>query len=319
MQKALARVRFGADPELFLCSRGPSKEEPKAVSQPVIITGMVGGTKQKPLPLTTKLKGWEGIGKIPKGTMIQEDGPAIEFNVAPADHTGRLINDCSSIVAAIRGFALRKGMGVWPSAIAEFPEEARKASPTTFIVGCDPDRNAYTQQERKVPQSVQDSLTRFAGGHFHVGYDKDLIPPHIVVQFLDLVLGLPSLTSDKQGLRRQFYGQAGTYRVKEYGVEYRTLSNFWLPGFTYDTDLISLLFRGADVLMTQLHTKMEAMEYLHQLINWEQVQTAINTENLEMARQIIEQAMKINPDLMDEPRRFFNYTNKPHKVKSGER
>ena len=45
---------------------------------------------------------------------------------------------------------------------------------------------------------------------------------------MDLFLGCPSIILDKDNKRRELYGKAGAYRNKPYGVEYRTLSNFWL-------------------------------------------------------------------------------------------
>jgi hypothetical protein len=49
-----------------------------------------------------------------------------------------------------------------------------------------------------------------------------------LVKQLDSYLGLPSLLFDRDTLRRKMYGQAGAFRPKPYGVEYRVLSNAWL-------------------------------------------------------------------------------------------
>jgi hypothetical protein len=39
---------------------------------------------------------------------------------------------------------------------------------------------------------------------------------------------VPSVLMDTGDLRKQLYGKAGAHRIKSYGPEYRTLSNFWI-------------------------------------------------------------------------------------------
>jgi hypothetical protein len=48
------------------------------------------------------------------------------------------------------------------------------------------------------------------------------------IQHMDLFLGVPSVMMDKGELRKQLYGKAGAFRLKPYGCEYRSLSNFWV-------------------------------------------------------------------------------------------
>lgn len=331
-QQALSRLRYGADPEVFLARKVVTKhvtgiegKRPKVAKEqliPVPITGMVGGTKARPLELTNKLPGWEGL-RIPKGAMVQEDGTALEFNVAPAADTHRLLVDCNLMMSAINEFAAKKGLLIHQGSSAEFAEDYKKSHAQAFVIGCDPDFNAYTQQVRRPPDVVVGSLIRHAGGHFHVGYDKALVPPHIVVQFLDLFLGLPSLNMDRQGLRRQFYGQAGSYREKDYGVEYRTLSNFWLykpqsPAADYHNPAVQALFEGAETLMETLISDMGVLEHLYRTINWQDVAGAINTENHAAGQQVIGFATKIAPKLFRHLDRYELYSKEWLKTQTRE-
>jgi len=66
---------------------------------------------------------------------------------------------------------------------------------------------------------------RSAGGHVHI--ETSLNKRH-VIQACDLFLGVPSVLMDDGEMRKQLYGKAGCFRPKPYGVEYRTLSNFWI-------------------------------------------------------------------------------------------
>jgi len=293
-------VTFGADPELFLArSNKVVKEVPSKIAgetrkankteiTPVLVTGLIGGTKHDPLPLTNTLKGWEHVRDIPEGAMIQEDGAAAEFNIKPQNSTSLMVEQCRGVVDSINQWASLKGLRIWKDSSAAFTENYRRSHPKAFEVGCDPDIDAYTGQVRKPPDAVIGSLVRYAGGHIHVGYDKNLIPPHIVVQFMDLVLGLPSVFLDSQGPRRQFYGKAGSYRVKDYGVEYRTLSNFWVPGVQYHSTVGTHFCFALSELMTAFRSDMASLERLHAIIPWKEVQEAINTENQRLALSIID-------------------------------
>ena len=120
-------------------------------------------------------------------------------------------------------------------------------SPEAKEVGCDPDWCAYIVKQMPQPEEdIKKGTLRTCGGHIHVG-DKSLLQdnadPYRFVYLADLLLAIPSLWLDKDTtsiVRRKMYGQAGRYRTKEkYGLEYRTLSNFWLKspqlvGWVYD-------------------------------------------------------------------------------------
>lgn len=102
--------------------------------------------------------------------------------------------------------------------------------------GCMPSMNAYgltgnTLSGRHVP-------IRFAGGHVHLGIQPDPAPYNYpeIVRAMDSVLGVLSVSmfgAWDHPARREYYGQAGEYRLPKHGVEYRTLSNAWMihPAF----------------------------------------------------------------------------------------
>lgn len=132
-----------------------------------------------------------------------------------------------------------------PRAAVVFPdselqhEDARNA-------GCNKEWCVYTRKNIPIPSDLMKQSMRTAGGHIHLGAKdgplQDQIHQSFIIYMLDLFLAVPSLFIDKDltsAVRRCMYGKAGSYRQKEYGIEYRPLSPFWLtcPAFvdlTYD-------------------------------------------------------------------------------------
>lgn len=116
-------------------------------------------------------------------------------------------------------------------------------TPNALLFGCEADLNAYEQDVNPKPEA-SDKTLRSAGGHLHVGYvgaancfplnecDKDIIESdrerQTIVKALDLFIGVPSVILEPDNKRKELYGKAGAYRPKEYGLEYRTVSNFYL-------------------------------------------------------------------------------------------
>jgi Phage phiEco32-like COOH.NH2 ligase-type 2 len=96
--------------------------------------------------------------------------------------------------------------------------------PNAHVFGCEPDFNAWTLKANPSPQPPHPFM-RSAGGHIHVETKED---PVEVVRAMDVYLGVPSVLMDEGEDRKQLYGTAGAHRIKPYGVEYRTLSNFWI-------------------------------------------------------------------------------------------
>lgn len=115
---------------------------------------------------------------------------------------------------------------------AEFPRE-ELCTAKAHAIGCNPFSSAYFLGVPLVPMPYSDNW-RFSGGHIHLAYDKNLVPEPYLVKLLDEHL-LDKVTN-KSARRAEFYGQRGAYRSKPYGLEYRSLGNFWFeqPEFVVD-------------------------------------------------------------------------------------
>lgn len=199
----ISPVTLGADPELFLQD---------ANNRFISSIGKFGGTKETPRPL----------GNI-KGMAVQEDNVAVEFNIPPDRTCNKFIKNIQTALHLIEEEAknLNLKLAIVPS--AEFDAE-QLATPQAKHFGCDPDWNVWSMQENPRPRTANKAL-RSAGGHIHIAYMKDRIG---LGRACDLFLGCPSIMFDPDQHRRLLYGKAGAIRQKDYGIEYRTLSNFWI-------------------------------------------------------------------------------------------
>ena len=117
-------------------------------------------------------------------------------------------------------------------------------NPEAKEVGCSPEWDVYSLSVVKPPEEtfITNPL-RTAGGHIHIGCKlaKDEYQGYFIIRMLDLFLGLPSIYIDNDPTskaRRQIYGNAGRFRVPKWGVEYRSLGNFWLAS----PELVSLVY-----------------------------------------------------------------------------
>lgn len=198
-------MKLGADPEVFLVN-GKTGEFISAI-------GLIGGSKWAPLQI-------EGMKQ---GFTLQEDNVALEFGIPPATSSTMFVKHIMAVME--KGLEkVNKDIDFSKLSCVRFPKK-ELAHPAARVFGCEPDYNAWTGKENEKPEPPDPSL-RSAGGHVHIETKLD---PNLVGRVCDLFLGIPSMLLDQNGNeRRQLYGKAGSIRYKPYGLEYRSLSNFWI-------------------------------------------------------------------------------------------
>ena len=277
----MPKFLWGTDPEFFL------SDGKKLVSA----VGKIAGTKEDPIWLEC-------------GSGLQYDNVALEFCTPIASGQGDMI---ASLKETFRLIKTMVPLKLVCSSSAYFPSEELQTDEAKMF-GCSPDYNAWTMKRNKVPKQVDDTF-RSCGGHVHVGYADGspftFLLTHegkiATVKAMDIMLGLASLSLDNNQAskdRRMLYGKAGCHRPKEYGIEYRTLSNFWLKSPAL-VKLIHSLTNDALILVSS-----GKLEEALQKLNPSFIVDSINNPNQEQNVGIFRD--KIEPYMSEESKMYYD-------------
>lgn len=198
---------IGADPELFAeDSTGKLKS----------LIGLIGGTKEEPKWINEH-----------KSLGVQEDNVAAEYCFAPCRNEKQFVQAVQLGRKYLESILQTNNFIISTKASGIFDTNELK-HPKAHIFGCEPDYDAWELKINAKPKAPNPNF-RTCGGHIHVGLDVEDIHDKIrLVKCMDTVLGLWSVIEDPDKERKQLYGKAGAFRPKSYGVEYRTLSNYWI-------------------------------------------------------------------------------------------
>lgn len=178
---------------------------------------------------------------------VQPDNILAEFNSLPSYNLAEFVKNHQLILSDLKDIIapLDLQLDFVASALAE---ESLLSDIRTRIAGCEPDFNVWFCKSFKKhfnmkankPANYWATNVRAAGGHLHISFDqadndRNFNNRFKFVKALDYALGVPSVIHDPDQQRRKYYGKAGAFRPKDIkrddpynGIEYRTLSNFWL-------------------------------------------------------------------------------------------
>ncbi len=245
------------------------------------------------------------------------DNVLAECSIKPANSGQEMIEnvrDCSSKYAKLVHPYLLK-----PQASAIFPagecehEEAKK-------FGCDPEYCAYEVTVCLPPECAEGNTFRSAGGHIHIGFEAGAAKKNPtdkqkhdtmwsrlwVVRMCDLFIGIPSLLIDHDPTskeRRKLYGGAGTHRIPIYGIEYRSLSNFWLA----TPAKVDLMFELSSFVVDLVVNKQLHKNIWEKEIDPEKLKETINKGNMKNAKSLYQLAQSYLPkSLVDKINVFAN-------------
>ena len=251
------------------------------------------------------------------------DGVQAELNPRPAACRALLGNEIKNCFRELRDLMVEKGVAADFSQCVEVDKaEMDSLSDGSKVFGCAPSTNCYTAAESKITVDPKVYRGRSAGGHIHIGnqfieylinpdlreqhrsayeYDKSnsnmwkqatimdavLKTPDIIVPVLDIVLGNTCVLIDRSPSnkeRRKVYGRAGEYRIKDYGLEYRTLSNFWLRSYQL-MSMIMGITRLTVHLVEQSTPENDYVKALFEAVKRENIVKAINENDFDLAWQ----------------------------------
>lgn len=278
MKKTIILTGIGADCEMFLKN--------KKTNEIVSAEGFVQGTKEEPFVFD------------PSNNFFATslDNVLAEFSIPPATNKVEFYNYLRKSIRYINTSIPKEYCTV--ASPAEILQDYYLQTTQAKKFGCEPDFNAYTGLQNNRPFAANPNL-RSAGGHLHLGYiDPSTFDPfsyydssmdserHEIIQALDLHIGVPSVILEPDNERKLLYGKAGAFRPKIYGLEYRTVSNFYLNSkkltmWVYDavTNAINWLNEG-NVIDRVMAT------HISDVINSndkQEAQNLIKTFNLQLA------------------------------------
>lgn len=254
------KFTLGCDPEIFLLD---------ANNNFFSAIDTFGGSKEMPMHL-------QNLGE---GFMVQEDNVALEFNIPPSLDSAEFNKNIKTIInyladTAVETYALHFST----TSACLFPiEQLQDIRALEF--GCEPDYNAWTGRRNPRPKAADPRL-RSAGGHVHVGLHNSALTVQDkcrLGRLMDLHLGVPSVLMDEGVMRKELYGKAGAMRYKNYGMEYRTLSNFWV----FSDVLNQWVWDATERAVDDFSVGRDIQELQLQVVN------AINTNDKVVAAELI--------------------------------
>lgn len=128
-------------------------------------------------------------------------------------------------------------------------------------------------------------------GHIHIGYlnkgeESNITDIENIVKVMDLLLGVQSVLLDMDKERRILYGKAGCFRFKPYGLEYRTLSNFW----TLFDDRIKWAFENSILSVNIALYNPEILDKI--LKESSKIEICINNSDENLAKELIHELIE---------------------------
>ena len=294
---------FGSDPEFFIVSKRYGK--------------VLSAHRLKGLPTT-----YNDPSAYRAASHIKRDGPAIEFNPEATtcrdDQVPFFFHGLRRVENILKDNEL-KGYTISGRCAADLSKVSLKNAPEDVSeFGCNPDWDAYKLEE-KSPICPTNMITRFAGGHIHIGLSnytsypskaygeiisRDQLENDIEYQadiavLMDVLVGFPAVGilgpkyAEDERKRREYYGTAGSFRLSKKTFEYRVLSN---TAFALSPILMSMWLGVAKFLPLFYKEKVQEMlKHINQILPIDEVRRVINEHDYEYVWEHFEDWLRVYP------------------------
>ena len=259
-------VIFGCDPEFFIAKDNEIIGSEKVLPKDGLVANSLGGNPENKIII---------------------DGVQAELNPSPRACRELLAQEIARCFSAL-DTQLQKD----PTLSASFKqtievskEEFDTLSDDSKKFGCAPSKNLY-HKKASIKADPSKYMTRSAGGHIHLGANdstailKILRNTKRTIPMLDILVGNTCVLIDRDEgniERRKNYGRAGEHRLPKHGLEYRTLSNFWLRDYRLMSFVMGLSRMAVAIVNEGLDEEFRSR------VNMKKIEKAINTNNFTLA------------------------------------
>lgn len=261
------KVRFGTDPEAFF-------QNPR---------GFIIGSE---LVIPEVLKSKHGE--------IVRDGVQLEIHVRPEFSREKLAKNIGNAFRTLNNHLYKRNDGSklnLKAVVRVTQGQLNRLSDKSRELGCAPSENIY-DEKAAIGVNPKTYKVRSAGGHVHLELPEKLMGEYKrVIRACDVLVGNQAVLFDReplQALRRRVYGRAGECRPQKYGVEYRTLSNFWLRSDPLVSFVLGMARNAVRVIatsegVTRKGEAWNAEKAMFDYINIPNIIKAINKNDFDLA------------------------------------
>jgi hypothetical protein len=211
-------ITIGADPEFFVL-------DPKGKPYPATL--FANGSKENPIL----------IEELGNGFYEQRDNLSFEGNIPPANCRGDFRINMTFLRSYFEHKVAKFGYSLSPNGV-EYFERRYLHTPEGMEFGCSSVVSSWDSTSNRIQSRPTPNLAkvkyRVAGFHIHIGVStaSHAFKEHntlavVIGRLFDLFLTMPSQILKPEPERIHSYGKYGMIRVKEYGVECRTLSSYF--------------------------------------------------------------------------------------------